>query len=160
MRNFLACLIGIVTSFAIYANEVKENTVVEENALSGWGYLTKSLSDSYDYTKLNEPGPTISVKHQRIRSKLAAHDLPDTYFYFELSEECFSNKYQTLRRRFVLSFRDEKDYRLAFVNGNCVYITACSAQFETFEEQPKIHKLFQEYVLSKKSHNTLLKPEP
>ncbi|MBI3897485.1 MAG: hypothetical protein HY308_04210 [Gammaproteobacteria bacterium] len=133
---------------------------MEKNVVSEWGYLTKSLPDSYDYTKLSEPGPTISVKYQLIRSKLPVRDLPDTYFYFGLSEECFSNKYQTLRRRIALSFGDEKDYRLAFVDGNCVYITGCSANFETFEEQPKIHKLFQDYVLAKKSHNTSLKSAP
>ena len=157
MKIFVAYLIGIFVSFSIYANEINVN-VVEENVVSKWGYFTKQLPGSYDYKELNKPGPVTSLKYQLIRSKLPIRGETNSYFYFTLSEECFSNKYRAIRRRVALSFRDEKDYRLAFVSGNCVFITGCAAKSETFEEQPKIHKVFEEYVLAKKSHNTSLKP--
>jgi len=150
MKSIAIYLIVAFSPLAAFANEA---TVVEENVVSKWGYFTKSLPNSYNYNEINQPGQTTSVRYQLIRSKLPIHGYSDSYYYFGLSEECFSNKYRALRRRIALAFRDEKDYRLSFLNGNCVYITACSANMDR-HEQPKIHKLFEEYILEKRRHNT------
>lgn len=157
MRNFIPCLLAALVSFPLHANEAN---VVEEHVVSKWGYSTKQLPGSYDYKRLNNLDPSVSVKYQLIRSKLPMRGETATFFYFILSEECFSSNYAALRRKIAISFRDEKVYRLGFVVGNCVYITGCAAKFETFEEQPKIHKLFEEYVRTGKLHNTSLKPTP
>lgn len=153
MKTIFAFLILIFSSLSIYATETYRN-LVAENVISKWGYFTRKPPNSYEYKKLNKLPSTITIEYQTIRSKSPAPGQTDTYYYFTLSQECYPSKYKVIRRKLALSFfRDEKEYKLSFVNGNCIYITECAANFETFGEQPRIHKLFKKYMIKKMIHS-------
>ncbi len=147
IKTILLCLAALLVSVSAFADEAN---LVDERVIASWGYATRQDSGSADdYRKLNRVAASTAVRGQLIRSKQPAPGLKDTYYYFSLTEECFPGWFQAISRRAGLCFRDEKDYRLAFMKGKCVYITGSGANFATFGEQPRIHGLFKEYIRAK-----------
>jgi hypothetical protein len=127
----------------------QEDHVVDESTVEKWGYFTKNIQGSYDYKTTNKPAAAISTKYQVIRSKQPIKGYKYSYYYFTLSEECYSGKSEALSRKLSVGNDLEKDYRSGFIVGKCIYIVGCNAKYGTYKEKPKILRLFKEYVINK-----------
>lgn len=135
--------IGLCFSSMLYT---EEKQLVDEKTIQQWGYSTLSSSPQPDYHAINDLEGEISLRYQGIKSNKPVKGMKNTFYYFSLIEECFSNKLKAMKRRLSLGLLDDKDYRLGKLDGNCVRIVDTAAKFGTFEEQPRIHRLFNQYL--------------
>jgi len=131
-----------------------EGNVVDKNELKKWGYISKALPGSYDYHNVNNLENEISVQYQLIRSLKHIKGYDDYYYYYLISEECFPNKLAAIKRNLAIP-KDDKDFRLVKLVDNCVRIVDTNAKMDTLKEQPRIFKLFNDYM-DRKAHNKSL----
>lgn len=143
MKSIGLLILGFYLPGALSASEAQ---LIDEKTIQQWGYSTLSSSPHPDYHAINDLEGETSLRYQGIKSKKPVKGMANTYYYFSLSEECFSNKFKAIKRRLSLGLLDDKDYRLGEIDGNCVRIVDTAAKFGTFEEQPRIHRLFNEYL--------------
>ncbi len=124
-----------MASYSIFAGNAQ---LVEEKEIEKWGYQTQSYQEEKTDNKVN--------KTQVIKSIKQAPSLEDHYYYYSLSEECYSSRISAIKRKMGLIILDEKDYTFSELEGKCVRIINTSANFATFDEQPRIFKLFNKYL--------------
>ena len=138
MKNLFSIL--FTYSFSFYCN-ADNAFLIDDNTLHNWGYKTQSFKK-----EINQRG---TIRHQFIKSLKQAKGLENHYYYYSLSQECYSGYFSALARRIGLLVTDEKDYTLSELSGKCVRICNTSANFATFNEQPRIFKLFNKYLNNK-----------
>ena len=135
MKYIISTLFIFLASYSIFAGNAQ---LVEEKEIEKWGYQTQSYQEEKTDNKVN--------KTQVIKSIKQAPSLEDHYYYYSLSEECYSSRISAIKRKMGLIILDEKDYTLSELEGKCVRIINTSANFATFDEQPRIFKLFNKYL--------------
>lgn len=119
--------------------------LIDENTIQDWGYKTQSFR--------KETNKRTTIRYQSIKSLKQAKGLENHYYYYSLSQECYSGYFSAITRRIGLLVTDEKDYTLSELSGKCVRICNTRANFATFKEQPRIFKLFNKYLDNKTNKN-------
>lgn len=117
--------------------------LVNEKEINEWGYKTLTYNSSTSKSYIFET--------QLIKSKKHAPGFKDYYYYYALSQICYSGYFAALKRKLSLLERDEKDYTLSDLSGKCVRTVNTAANFDTYKEQPRIFELFKAYL--DKTHN-------
>ena len=123
-----------------------EEQIVGEEQLKEWGYFTQKFNAGYNYRELNDLDDEVEVRYQLIRSKDYIEGSDNTYYYFELSEECYPSIFGAFKRWLTLRGFDEKEYKIGKISSNCVRIIDTSANFATYKEQPRIFVLYNKYL--------------
>ncbi len=116
---------------------------IEEKEIKKWGYSTlkseRKLTDG------------VKIQYQLIKSIKEAPGMENTYYYYSLKQECFTNIFSAVKRKTSLLFLGEKEYKLSELSGKCIRIIETSANFSTFKEQPRIFSLFNKYLNNEKT---------
>ncbi len=135
MKYIISLLFIFLASNSVFADSVQ---LVKEKEIKKWGYQTLSYQEENFDNK--------TTKTQVIKSIKQAPGLEDHYYYYSLSEECYSSYIPAQKRKMGLIILDEKEYTLSELEGKCVRIINTSAKFAMFNEQPRIFTLFNKYL--------------
>jgi len=128
-------MLSMLVSIMAQANE---SALVAEKEINNWGYITLGYESNINNG--------VVTKTQSIKSIKEAPGMKNHYYYYNLSQECYTNIVSAMKRKLSLLFLSEKDYRRSELSGKCVQVIETSANFSTFKEQPRVFLLFNNYL--------------
>lgn len=136
LDKFTALIVVIVLSLTSSPSFAEDARMIDEATLTDWGYKTTSVSGTHAIKKIE---------------KVRSHN-KNYYPRFGLWKECFDTSIKVESR--IKQVKEEKsqirfyDYRQFFVKDNCIYFITTGAQYFAMEFQPKLLKLYKEYITS------------